>query len=393
MTPSRRGRAERLPWRARSAHTGRGSALAALTRFLADTRAGATALVGAAIAMMVLGGAGLLIDHLWLVSKRDILKSAADAAAVAATLELRRLPRSTSDDAIRVSLQQTAERYARLNVMANVRTSALEAEDIGVHLTIDRAAGLVGTRVEADIGAVLVGWLQEYSGPETMAQLGGVEHAQQSLSVVLAIDESNSMRRRLDGGTAHAGERSRMAIVRSAAIEMVQVIRPNAAIPVKVGLVPWSIELGAVLAPSTNQGDVLRAIRALRGRGGATISTLGLSKGRELLSPEPEDVNRALVLLTDGEDNMDADGQICLRSTRNCEHARRLECTTAKDAGIEIFVIAAMTPAKISTGLGQELQRCATSERHVFTENFTPQDLEEAFTDIAGQLGGLRKVR
>ena len=367
--------------------------LTRFARFARCTRAGATTVAAVAVTIMTVGAVGLQIDHNWIVAQRDLLKSAADAAAVAATLELRRFPRSASGDAVRVKLQNTAERYARLNVIENLRSPVLKNEDIGVHLTIDRSGGLVDVRVEADIGHVLAGWLHGYPGPGQIAQDSGVENAQQSLSVVLAIDESNSMRKRLDGKPAGAGERSRMAIVRSAATQMVQVIRPDPAIPVKVGLVPWSIDLGRILQPNSRQSDVLAAISALYAHGGATRSTLGLSKARELLSSEPEDTNRAMVLLTDGEDNLDLDGQICLRSTMNCIHARRRECTTTKEAGIEIFVVAAMAPAEMSSTLGQELQRCATSDDHVFTENFTPHDLEEAFMDIAGQLGGLRKVR
>ena len=61
-------------------------------------------------------GAGLLIDHLWLVGQRDVLKSSSDTASVAATLQLRSFPRGVDDATALVALQETAERYVALNV-------------------------------------------------------------------------------------------------------------------------------------------------------------------------------------------------------------------------------------------------------------------------------------
>ena len=59
--------------------------------FLRDTRGGATALAAAAVTVMTVGAGALITDHLWLVDQRDTLKTATDAAAVAATLEMNHL--------------------------------------------------------------------------------------------------------------------------------------------------------------------------------------------------------------------------------------------------------------------------------------------------------------
>ena len=63
-----------------------------LWHFLRSTKAGATAITAVAVSIMTVMAAGLIVDHLWLVEKRDLLKAAADAASVAATLRLRALP-------------------------------------------------------------------------------------------------------------------------------------------------------------------------------------------------------------------------------------------------------------------------------------------------------------
>ena len=359
-----------------------------ILNYFRSTRAGATAIAAAAVSVMSLAATGLLIDHLWLVHKRDMLKNAADAAALAATLQLDGLPRSMNDGAVRARLQRTAERYARINV----RDNRVEPEEIIVHLNIDRGSGVVDARVEADIGYVLAGWLHDYAGPGEMAQSTGTQSVRQPLSLVLAIDESNSMNNRLDGGWAGRGERSRMDIVRGAATHMVEIVAPDPGTPVKVGLVPWSIDLGMVLEPSTDPVEIRRALAALDAHGQATRSFVGLVRAREFLEDEPEEIHRAIVLLTDGEDNRDERGQGCWSGAPRCTEPRREQCAGARNDGAEIFVVAAMIPREMSNVLGRELRRCATSECHVFAENFTPLDLEEAFAEIAGRLRGLRRI-
>lgn len=176
---------------------------------------------------MTIAAGGFLIDHQWLVNKRDTLKAAADSAALAPTLQLNTLPRSMSADAVRARLQPIAERYARVNLQGQ----GIEPEDIPVHLEVDRSAGVVEARVEAPIGYVLAGWVHDHPGPGDMAQATGTQSARQPLSLVLALDESNSMNNRLDGEWARRDERSRMDIVRSAAAELVHIVAPMPELP------------------------------------------------------------------------------------------------------------------------------------------------------------------
>ena len=60
-------------------------------RFLRNAGGGATAIVAGAVTVMAVGASALIVDHNWLVDQRDVLKKASDAAAVAATMELKRL--------------------------------------------------------------------------------------------------------------------------------------------------------------------------------------------------------------------------------------------------------------------------------------------------------------
>ena len=96
--------------------------------FFRETRAGATAITAAAVTVMSLFGTALIVDHVWLVDQRDMLKSAADAAAVAATLKLQELPGSMSDEDVRAELQAVAERYIRFNLAENLH-QAVPSDD------------------------------------------------------------------------------------------------------------------------------------------------------------------------------------------------------------------------------------------------------------------------
>lgn len=72
-------------------------------RFLRDARGGVAGICAAGIILMTLGGTALIIDHNHLVGQRDILKSAADAASLAATLRLNQQPGTLSDDDMRTA--------------------------------------------------------------------------------------------------------------------------------------------------------------------------------------------------------------------------------------------------------------------------------------------------
>ena len=197
--------------------------LAPLGRFLRDTRAGATAITAAALVMMTLGGTALIVDHLWLVGQRDALKSAADAAAVAATLELLELPSNMSDGEVEAALQPTAERYVRFNVSGNLPADARRRmeETLEVSLMVDRAAGVVDVAARADLGGTLLSaLLLDYAGPEDgIAVEAGVGAEVNPIEVVLAIDISGSMRRDLEGNWAHHSPDNRINTVKRAAAE------------------------------------------------------------------------------------------------------------------------------------------------------------------------------
>ncbi len=213
---------------------------AALASFMRDSRAGATAYSAVAIILMTVGGAALIIDHNQLVGQRDLLQSAADAASMSATLELSGLPDSMPDTEIQERLLSVARKYAVLNVLGNVNDPDLKADNIGLTLAIDRAAGTVGATVRADIGqTVMSERFLGYSGPGTIARKGGVESLENPVEVVLAIDISGSMARDLDGSWISNSPDSRMAVVKRAAIELVSILEPGLDKRVAVGLVPW----------------------------------------------------------------------------------------------------------------------------------------------------------
>ena len=219
--------------------------------FIRDTRAGATAIAAAAVTVMTVGASALIVDHVWLIDQRDVLKTAADAGAVAATLEIdRQLAKNPriSDDDLKAALHPVAARYVFENLMHLPIERLLRARDtLVVEITeLDRDQRTVGVTAKADLGGTLFSralpLLGSYEGPGTTFARAGVESESTPVEVVLAIDVSNSMKGALDGGPAgRAGKRSRMETVRSAAERLVDILEPNARDRVAVGIVPWDI--------------------------------------------------------------------------------------------------------------------------------------------------------
>ena len=193
---------------------------------------------------MFFGGVALIGDHLWMVGKRDLLQSAADAAAIAATFELRRRPTSESDAQVEAALKPVAERYARFNLMGNT-TQELKPEDIEVTLAVDRTAGTVAVSVKADVvDSLFAKWLYGYEGPGEVTTRAGAERDTTKTEVVLAMDVTTSMYQNLAGRSPARGELSRMAITRQAARVLVDILDPgDEESMIAVGVVPWHINV------------------------------------------------------------------------------------------------------------------------------------------------------
>lgn len=214
----------------------------AVYRFLRETHAGATAIAAAAVTMMTLGGAALIVDHIWLVNQRDLLKSAADAAAVAATLELQDVPGTTSDEDALTRLQLVADRYVRFNLAANLSEAsrARMLETLNIAVTVDRGLGSIEVTADADLGGSLLSkWIYANPEPGKMKVYSGAEGSLGVAEIVLAIDTTGSMNASLDA-QSRGGPTSRMAIVKKAAVDLVDVLEsfPNSV--VAVGIVPWT---------------------------------------------------------------------------------------------------------------------------------------------------------
>ena len=217
----------------------------AIPRFLRETCAGATAVAAAGITLATLFSAALVIDHVWLVDQRDSLKSAANAAVVAATIRLRELPGSMSDDDVDADLLAVATRYVRLNLAANLREGARARMDdtLEVKLTSNRTLGTVAVTASADLGGTLLSKrILAYAGPaDGMTVNSGAEGSIGATELVLAIDVTGSMLDNLDGVRVASGDAtSRINIVRRAAVDLVDVLASFENSTIAVGIVPWN---------------------------------------------------------------------------------------------------------------------------------------------------------
>ena len=167
---------------------------------------------------------------------------------------------------------------------------------------------------------------------------------------------------------------------------------------------------------TTDSSEILEQIKNLQptsdkyaGNSPATYSALGVIWGHRLLAPTwrtiwgenavhpidpatldqtqyPEGVLKVLVLLTDGEDShLSASVQ---------ENHFDTACTAAKNAGIKVFVVAAM---RANETLEDRLEQCSSQAddptgTYVFVNNTTPEALRSAFQQIAQQFVRFRRV-
>ena len=77
--------------------------------------------------------------------------------------------------------------------------------------------------------------------------------------------------------------------------------------------------------------------------------------------------------------------------------SRTEACKRARNAGTEIFVVAAMHPDRVSTELGDSLTECSSQsddseQTYVFLNNATPESLQAAFKRIATRLQVVRRL-
>jgi len=221
---------------------------ASAKRFLRSTRAGATAIAAAAVTVMAVGGVALITDHVWLVDQRDTLKSAANSASIAATLEMNRMLEADStltDAVLKDDLQPVARRYIELNLSHLPAARLARAKDtLVVKLTVDRAASRVEVDAEADLGGTLVAralpLLGSETGPGTMQAIATVECASTPIEVVLALDVTASMHGKIDENLPATGDNRRLNAVIKAAKALVEELRATCdGRSTAVGVVPW----------------------------------------------------------------------------------------------------------------------------------------------------------
>ena len=115
--------------------------------------------------------------------------------------------------------------------------------------------------------------------------------------------------------------------------------------------------------------------------------------------PEDRDVRKVIVLLTDGEDTYCSAYSRVDPACAFSDNAYSVldACRIARDDGVEIFVVAAMAPALVSSSRADVLRACSSAAddpdgEYVFLDNSDPVALERAFENIAEQLVQVRRL-
>ena len=197
-------------------------------RFWRDTRAAATALMGVAVVIMSVGAGAFISDHLWVVDQRDKLKSATDAASVAAMVEMNDILLTTpdiGDSDLHAAVEAVARRYVIANLgdlppdryAQAVESLQLEVtvsigKYVGAHLQADSGPGRVPLRVHDSAAERSDAALRRWVSVQPSNRRWTPTH------IVLAIDTSKSMTERPAMETITGpGEASKGELTRDAA--------------------------------------------------------------------------------------------------------------------------------------------------------------------------------
>ena len=267
--------------------------IAAVRHFVRGARAGATGIAAVAITVITVSASAFVSDSKWLVDQRDVLKSASDAAGIAATLELsRQLDNNPgiSDADLAAILEPVAQRYVLINLMhLDADRYARAEQTLVVQVAVNRGQRTVDVAAEADLGGIFMSRVLPFMAESVVSERTRVESlietATNPIEVVLAIDVSESMskslganRRPIDRITPEvlmsasqeelllwvelgylwwlseedilSGELSlddmeqqfltRMEIVQVAASNLVDILGPSEDDKIAIGVVPWS---------------------------------------------------------------------------------------------------------------------------------------------------------
>lgn len=230
-------------------------------RFLRSTRAGATAITAVVVTLLSMGATAFISDHVWLVDQRDVLKSAANAAGIAATNELPRLLAqhgSMTDDELKRALEPIVRRYIDLNLQHLSRERYARAmSTLQIEIAPDRRTQTVDVSARAEMGGVFLSKHLRFIGTDgtdkAVRAASMTESVINPVEVALAIDVSWSMKTCLDGAQISwcgGWDYSRMSIVQRAAKRLVAVLEPSATNRVAIGVVPWHgmVRLGSAAA-------------------------------------------------------------------------------------------------------------------------------------------------
>ena len=257
-----------------------GVLLEAMRHFVHDTRAGATAIAAAAVTVMTVGGAALISDHAWLIDQRDVLKTAADAAGIAATLEMTRLAGQTHTDAeLETALKPVVERYILLNLehlpvdRYEVAKTSLQ-KPRGITLEIDRDENTVAVTAAVDLGGTLFSrhmpLLGNYAGPGRVVAKSGTQCSGGIIEVVLALDVTASMNAKIDRRYPKTPDNQRMPVAIEAAKTLVEELHSGCDdTDVVIGVVPWD---KTVRLPSPEKWESQGWVDMSAFRAAATVS-------------------------------------------------------------------------------------------------------------------------
>lgn len=215
--------------------------------FRRDTRAGATSLVAASAAAMVVGAGVLVGDYMWMMDQRDRMKASTDAGAIASAIgmfEVLRDDPDITDENLTATVRPRVETYVAANFADLPEDQYREAiGSLELDLRLNRPQTTSTVKVRANWGGPLLSHVFPSFGEGLLEAWAHTASSSEALvpplEVVLAIDVSSSMNTIIpvDG-------QSRLSAVKDAAIALVDTLAPDRNSGVAIGIVPWNYRVG-----------------------------------------------------------------------------------------------------------------------------------------------------
>ncbi len=332
-------------------------------------RRGSVAIITALSITLLLSVSGAAIDF----GRYQLVKSRVQEAATAAAVAVAAMPekKPNGDPYSAADKRQTIERYFALNYPANYMGVAIAPSAIGASFGDTTVIDLANVQIPTLFLPVI--GIDNFSMNTKVAVQSTVSSTSTPYDIILAFDNSGSMKYSLDADAVQKGKTTRLEAFQRSAKRMVNnFLSPNQS-DSQIAAISWSrfkgkdspkhfkcnaagVGLHAVQDFTSNKAAIDALINGMDGNGCGTNSTYGLNRALTMAPQFRRGSVHAVVLLTDGQNNY-----------ASWNTASRARCKTLKDMNPQtlVYTIAFGPASRNNRTVRNFLSDCASGDVRV----------------------------